>query len=633
MKQLAFFILLSIIVLLPAQVSAEGSESYLIYASEAEIGAIKAAYPSVTEEFEELPIVELALTDDEKNALQAEFRTAEIYPNREYTVTSDVVPSTYQSVKATPQHTAPYTGKGVRVAVLDTGIATDHPDLKLAGGVCTAAVCADGIPYDDNEGHGTHVAGIIAAQKNNKGIIGIAPGVELYAIKTMNNRGAGSTTQVAKGVEWAIQNDIDILNMSISIKIDDRPLEMMLKRAYDEGMIIVSAAGNEGWEVKPSTVTYPGKYSTVIAVGGLDGEWKREANSSYGPEVEISAPGQLVYSTYPTGLDIWDDKQDGYRRLTGTSMAAPHVSAIMAIYKEQYPGLANTKYREMIKQTALDIGKTGRDDETGQGIVQYEKNIKNFVFPKATVNKGHIQIDLHNKNNASGWTMTENGTALQETAPGKWDVYKTKGTYKFEVNYLDAAGKTVRDAVTLTVEEPAFPDLTMSSWFAPHISYLYSNNMIGGYTDGTFKPRQSITRAEAMIILGRAQGLDGTQRDTAFSDVGANNKASGYIQSAREQGLIAGFPDGTFKPYQSVTRAEMALLIHSTYRFNVDEEAPNPFTDVHSNMASYEAIRGLTQAGITQGTTAETFGPYDFMNRYTFSVFLARSENPMLIGK
>lgn len=631
MKRVGLLTLLFAFLFLPSHIFAEETDTYLIYADESQLEEIKLQYGVVKKEFEELPLVELKLSESEKAALQQQFSSAEIYPNRQYQTAADEVSPTFSMIKSAPKQAAPYTGKGVRVAVLDTGIDTEHPDLKVAGGVCTAAVCASKVPYDDNFGHGTHVAGIIAAQQNNKGIIGLAPNVQLYAIKSLNNKGNGSSAQITKGVEWAIQNKIDILNLSLSISEHDRPLELMLKKAYDNGMVIVSAAGNEGGTGQMDTMTYPGKYASVIAVGAVNNSLTRDENSSIGPTLELAAPGLDIYSTYPKELDDWDYVVDGYRQLSGTSMAAPHVSGVLALYKEQHPGLSNVKLREILQSTAKDLGKAGRDELYGFGLVQFEKEIKTLPFIETKVTKGQIELKLKNKELAKNWKMTEGNAVLKENGAETWIVYKTKGAYKFTFSYADAKGTQKTETITANVKEPAFPDVTMKQWYAPHISFLYSNNMMSGYRDGTFKPTKEITRAEAVIMLGKSQGLDGKSRKTVFKDVGINNTASGFIQSAYEKGILSGFPDGSFRPTQTVTRAEMALLIQNTYKFEIDPAIKMPFNDVHPEQAAYEAIKAITQRKITNGYTTESFEPSKFMNRYSFSVFLARAENPSLI--
>lgn len=630
MKSFASSLFVAALLVLPSPILAEGENTYLIHAPEEQLEQIQAQFGQAITDFEEIPLVEMELSDAEKVELSEQFTSAEIFPNREYEVAADVAPSSFSVTKSTPTQTTPYTGKGVRVAVLDTGIDTEHLDLTVKGGVCTAEECAQGIPYDDNFGHGTHVAGIISGDKNGSGIIGMAPNVEMFAIKAMDDNGIGTTAQVTEGVKWAIQNDIDILNLSISISVYDRPLELMLQEAYKQGMLIVSAAGNEGGGAGEDTVTYPGKFPSVIAVAAVNNNLTKETNSSIGPAIEISAPGTQVYSSYPKEFDIWDGKTDGYVTLTGTSMSSPHIAGILALYKEQHPALSNAKLREILQSTVKDLGPAGRDETFGFGIVQYTKAVTNVPFVETTVSKGHIQMAMKNKTLASGWSMTAGDKTLQPVEDGKWVAYRTKGTHNFTITYTNAKGAKVSEPLSIKVAQPAFPDVTTANWFGPHISYLFSNNMMSGYTDGTFKPYKEITRGEAMILLGRAQGWDGTKRSTQFPDVGPINSASGYIQSAYELGIVSGFSSGSFKPYQSVTRAEMAMLLHNTYAFAYDASKPMPFNDVTKQMAAYDAIHAITQQGITNGISSTSYGPNQFMNRYAFAVFLTRAESPLL---
>lgn len=630
MKRFTSSLFLAALLILPSPMLAEGENTYLIHAPEEQLSQIQDEFGPALTDFEEVPLLEMELSDTEKAELGQRFASAKIYPNREYEVAADVAPSSFTVTKSTPAQTSPYTGKGVRVAVLDTGVDTEHPDVVVKGGICTAEECAPGISYDDNFGHGTHVAGIISGKKNDFGIIGMAPNVELFAIKAMDSEGIGTTAQVTEGVKWAIQNDIDILNLSISISVYDRPLELMLQEAYKQGMLIVSAAGNEGGAAGTDTVTYPGKFPSVIAVAAVNNDLTKEANSSVGPEIEIAAPGSRIFSSYPKELDTWDEKMDGYLTLTGTSMAAPHVAGILALYKEQHPALSNVKLREILQTTVKDVGPAGRDQTFGFGVVQYTKAVTGVPFVETSVSKGRIQMVMKNKTLASGWSITADGKLLPQVEDGKWIAYRTKGTHLFTAAYTNTKGVKVTEPLSVQVAQPAFPDVTPANWFGPHISYLFSNNMMSGYSDGSFKPYKEITRGEAMILLGRSQGWDGTQQSTQFSDVGPGNSASGYIQSAYELGIVAGFSNGSFKPYQSVTRAEMAMLLHNTYAFAYDASKPMPFSDVKESMAAYDAIHAITQQGITTGISSTSYGPNLFMNRYSFAVFLTRAESPLL---
>lgn len=204
------------------------------------------------------------------------------------------------------------TGSGVGVAVLDTGISTTHPDLNVAGGRHFYTITTgppqsrlrDDGNYEDGHGHGTHVAGTIAALDNDIGVVGVAPDVVLYAVKVLDDSGSGSISAIVAGIEWAVNNGIPVLNMSLGGSTYSQTLEAACDAAYAAGHIVVSSAGNEGNpDGTEDNVGYPAKYDSVIAVAASDINDQRASFSSTGPAVELIAPGAGVLSTIP-----WTDE-------------------------------------------------------------------------------------------------------------------------------------------------------------------------------------------------------------------------------------------------------------------------------------------------------------------------------------
>ncbi|UCC69770.1 MAG: S8 family peptidase [Armatimonadota bacterium] len=212
-------------------------------------------------------------------------------------------------------------GSGVTVAVIDTGIDGNHPDLAVSGGVNyvskPAWKPADPNKWDDDSGHGTHVAGIIAALDNEIGVVGVAPEASLYAVKVLDRTGSGYLSDVISGIEWCVTNGIDVANMSLGTDADIQSFRDACNAAASSGLRLVAAAGNDGIHVD-----YPGAYDSVIAVAATDINDNRPSWSSPGPEVEVAAPGVAVYSTW---------KDAAYDTASGTSMAAPHVSGTLAL--------------------------------------------------------------------------------------------------------------------------------------------------------------------------------------------------------------------------------------------------------------------------------------------------------------
>lgn len=631
MKNPAIKLLLCIVLFLPitSPVMAEEAEDVLLMVPEGQEELFKEL--PVTYVYDIIPLAEAKLTDREQALISKAYPAVKILKDKTYEVSAESTPPSFSTIRATKAQTSPYTGNGVKVGVLDTGIATNHSDLNVQGGYCSLpSDCPTESAYDDNNGHGTHVAGTIAALNNNAGIVGIAPHAELYAIKALGENGEGDTRSIVKGVEWAIQNDMDILNLSITTKTDDPALRMVLNKAYESGMLIVASAGNEGKTLSGDSVLYPAKYDSVIAVSALSSSTQKLTESSQGPAVEVTAPGYNIPSTYPRNLDVFDGNQNGYTSLSGTSMAAPHVTGILALYQERFPDASNQKLRQLLQLTAQDIGMPGRDEIFGYGIATYESAITDIPTLEVESGDGRIHLSIQNVDAVKTWSLTEKGVALTETAPGEWEMYRPAGTYRFEFSFEMDNGQVMKNPITVVLSNPSFKDLSIDQWFSSNISYLYYKKQMNGTDEGKIEPYREITRAEAVALLGRAKGLNGEERITRFKDVGTGNFASGYIQSAYEAGILSGFPDGTFRPSQSVTRAEMAILIQNAFRFPVNSDAKMPFTDVNQNMASYEEILALYQSGIAKGYSATTFEPNMKMNRASFSAFLSRAQRPDL---
>jgi subtilisin family serine protease len=217
-------------------------------------------------------------------------------------------------------------GSGVKVAVLDTGIDTDHPDLdnNLAG--CLNFIYSWRNCEDDN-GHGTHVSGIIAAENNNLGVVGVSPNAKIYALKVLDRRGRGYLSDIIEALDWAVQNGIQVVNMSLGTSSDVASFREAVQRVNAAGITQVAAAGNSG--PGANTVLYPARYPEVIAISATDSSDQVPSWSSRGIEVDLAAPGKDIYSTYLRG---------NYKTLSGTSMSAPHVTGTVALRLFLRPG-------------------------------------------------------------------------------------------------------------------------------------------------------------------------------------------------------------------------------------------------------------------------------------------------------
>ncbi|RJS86236.1 hypothetical protein CW713_00515 [Methanophagales archaeon] len=270
-----------------------------------------------------------------------------------------------QAIKADYAWDTQQGSNSVKIAIVDTGVNYAHEDLAgnyVSGGYDW--VNSDNDPDDDN-GHGTHCAGIAAAVMNNsKGIAGIAQ-IQIMAEKVLNENGTGSYWDVAQGIIHAADQGADVISLSLGGTRACWRMREACEYAWKKGCVIVAAAGNSN-----SGVLYPAAFDTVIAVGALENETNRVRWSNWGPELELVAPGVDIMSTVPTFVNT-----TGYESWSGTSMATPHVAGVAALVWSNCPAFTNQEVREHLDYTADDLGAPGWDPYYGWGRVDAEEAI------------------------------------------------------------------------------------------------------------------------------------------------------------------------------------------------------------------------------------------------------------------
>jgi subtilisin family serine protease len=249
----------------------------------------------------------------------------------------------------------------VTIAIIDTGVDLDHPDL--AANIISGwdFVSSDNNP-DDDHGHGTHVAGIAAAVGNNGlGIAGVSWGANIMPLKVLDSSGSGSSYDVAQAIYYAVNNGARIVNMSLGARGSSWPcywtyVEDALNYAVSRGVLVVVAAGNDS----QYGVNCPGAYDQVMAVGATTSSDARSSYSNYGPRLDIAAPGDSIYSALRGG-------NYGYK--SGTSMATPHVAGLAALIWSLAPSFTDQQVRSIIESTANDLGAIGWDQYYGYGRI------------------------------------------------------------------------------------------------------------------------------------------------------------------------------------------------------------------------------------------------------------------------
>ena len=261
-------------------------------------------------------------------------------------------------------------GEGVKIAVLDTGCDLDHPDLvdNLLPGI---NFINPGTPPADDNQHGTHVTGIICAENNEIGMVGVAPKAHVMPVKVLGADGSGILETVAQGIRWAVDNNADIISMSLGCPTPVQQVRKAIQYAANKGIPVFCAAGNAGMT---KDVFYPAAYEETIAIGSIDENFDRSNFSNTGKNLDFMAPGGAIFSTVP---DNW------YAILSGTSMAAPFAvgcAALLLSYVRNHETNIQLKtvedYREMFRKYTTPISNpkfAGQQFFEGFGIIDPRK--------------------------------------------------------------------------------------------------------------------------------------------------------------------------------------------------------------------------------------------------------------------
>ncbi|WP_231188596.1 S8 family peptidase [Haladaptatus sp. DYF46] len=273
-------------------------------------------------------------------------------------------PNGIERIGALAAHKLGETGQDAHVAVIDTGIDTTHEDLQANVGDGTAFVKSTvdgGEAWADDNGHGTHVSGTIAALDNDIGVVGVSPSATLHPVKVLDEQGTGTAAAIAAGIEFATCQGYDVANLSVGEPEPTQTELEAVRYAYEDGPLLVAATGNDG---QPK-VDYPAAHDEVIGVSAIARDDSLAPFSNTGPEVNLAAPGTLVLSTIPGNQ---------YGVMEGTSMATPHVSGVAALLAAH--DLSNDEIRELLTTFADDIG-LGPNAE-GAGLVNASASVEHL---------------------------------------------------------------------------------------------------------------------------------------------------------------------------------------------------------------------------------------------------------------
>ena len=260
------------------------------------------------------------------------------------------------------------------MAVIDTGVKSSHSDLS--GHVLSGIdYVAPGTSANDENGHGTHVAGIITAKYNNsRGIAGMAPSARVLPVRVLDRNGSGTSADVAKGILYA-STRAKVINLSLGSTQNSTAMQTAIAEAISNNVLVVAAAGNRGCGLLGSPTEYPAAYPGVVGVGAVNQSIQKASFSSCGSWVDVAAPGQSIISTMiNNSVGLGCSSSANYCTLSGTSFSAPYVAAVGALAIAER-GWSQSTVASRLQSTATDVSPSGRDTSTGAGFINALKLI------------------------------------------------------------------------------------------------------------------------------------------------------------------------------------------------------------------------------------------------------------------
>ena len=562
--------------------AAGGGRVFVVFDDAADPGLVESLGGRVVYSFHLVPAVAATGPADVFSQLATHPRVIRIEPDGQVHAIDAELDNTWgvKHIGAGLVHDGGNKGTGVRVGVLDSGIDYSHPDLvaNYAGG--HDFVNNDTDPMDDY-GHGTHVAGTVAAEDNTVGVVGVAPRTSLYALKVLSASGSGSWSDIIAALQWAVDNGIQVTNNSYGSSLNPG---VTVKNAFNNsaalGILHVAAAGNTGNpKGKGNNVGYPARFESVIAVAATDKGNQRASFSSTGDAVELAAPGININSTLLGG---------GYSGETwsGTSMASPHVAGTAAlviaagITDANGNGYINDEVRLRLQETAVDLGAPGRDPQYGYGLVDAE----GAATPAGPINEAptvSITSPADGATFGSGTEIDFAGTAtdteegdltasliwtsdidLQIGTGGSFSATLSDGNHTITAEVTDSGGKGGSASISFTVGTPPPPPATATlsvTVTTDKASYVKRENVqiTVAVTDGT----SPVQGAAVHVVITTANGSklagDGTTDDEGLAKFRykVNSKRAGVgtyavDATASKDGFDSGGGSTTFEVTQ-----------------------------------------------------------------------------------
>ena len=573
------------------------------------------------------------------------------------------------------------TGGPGKVAVLDTGVDFGHPDFTGRIPPGHDFVNNDDDASDDN-GHGTWVAGIIAANANDGiGIAGISWQDTILPVKIMNANGTGDTSDLTSGIVWATDHGASVINMSVGGFPYSQYVHDAVRYAWNHDVVLVGAAGNNATDGQ----FFPASYPEVISVSATQTDDEFTFWSNYGPDVDVSAPGASILTTNcqvckPVEQDVSGDHR--YTYISGTSFAAPNVAGVVALIRGRWQTMTAAQVVDRLKSTVDDLGYPGWDRRYGHGRVnalravggsspviplgggdnlEYDNTLQTArlvplgatlqpnLYPAGDVDvmavdvprAGRLDITVVPVIDSRAWPWHRSSLSVDVVLNiydadlnhlGTVDDANPAATDRGSVqmsgpgriflrvsNYTPNGNRAAYTISTAYVDNVLFTDIGDSA-FETDIVWLAGAGITSGCSDTLFCPKQVVTREQMASFLARAMDLPAAGVDYFVDD--ASSVHQGDINSVAAAGVTQGCASGYFCPGTMVSREQMASFLARA--LHLPPTTADYFDDDDASMHE-GAINSLAAAGITSGCTATAYCPSNAVTREQMAAFLYRA--------
>lgn len=492
----------------------------------------------------------------------------------------------------------------INIAILDTGVDLDHPDL--ADKLISNINFSNSGTTDDVYGHGTHVAGIAAAiTDNGVGVAGLGYNSTIMNVKVLSDIGAGLYSWIASGIIWAADNGAEIINMSLGGPSESSTLEEAINYAWNKGVVVVAAAGNNG----DTTPMYPAYYTNCIAVAATDANDARASFSNYGDWVDVAAPGASIYSTLKNG---------NYGYLSGTSMASPHVAGLAALVLTTVSdangdGKLNNEVRSRIEATCDDIGING----IGYGRINAAQAVGGEPVPPGAIS-GQV-TDVEDGSAISGAQVSDGirtvltdatgGYTIDNVPPGTYQVFASKEGYQtssLTVNVVSGTTTVADFSLTKTIVPGSITgSVTDAEGGSPIVGAMVSDGTRTATTDASGEYTIADVPAGSYGVTASKEGYESSSLTVdvlSGSNAVVDFSLNELIVPGSITGSVTDAEDGSPILGATVTDGNRIATTDATGRYTISD-VPAGSYEVTASKEGYESI--TSSVTVTSAATSE----------------------------